>query len=79
MRKEQPHGAWVSTAHRTSHRPGGGDEITPADIGAVSIEEFEQLTSGADITELAALKSRVAALEVALDAHIGKKAGQAHK
>lgn len=72
-------GAWVSTAHGASHRPGGGDEISPTDIGAVSVEDLEKLANAADRATIAALESRVAAVEAALAAHMAKKAGQAHK
>lgn len=65
----------MSTAHRASHRPGGGDEISPADIGAVGLEEFHAV----DTAGVAALEKRVAALEATLNGHMAKKAGQAHK
>jgi hypothetical protein len=68
-------GAWVSTAHGASHKPGGGDEITPADIGAVTSDQLE----GPDAAKLAALESRLAAVEAALNAHKAQKAGVAHK
>lgn len=72
-------GPWLSTAHGASHRPGGGDEIIPTDIGAVTHEELEQLADRINPTAFTALENRIAVLEAAFNAHRTQKAGQAHK
>jgi hypothetical protein len=68
-------GPWLSTAHSDSHKPDGGDEITPTDIGAVTVEQLADLTSPA----MMALEKRVAVLESAFGAHKTQKAGVAHR
>jgi hypothetical protein len=76
-------GPWLSTAHHEQHKPGGGDEITPAAIGAATAEHEHAPASAADAAgfeaQMSALQAQVSALQSAFDAHKAAKAGVAHK
>jgi hypothetical protein len=82
-RPENRAGPWLSTAHGDQHKPGGGDELTAADIGAAPIEHTHAATPGAEPTALSdlvgALQAEMAVLRAELKAHKAAKAGVVHK
>lgn len=78
--RRPPEGPWLSTAHSEQHRPGGGDEIDAADIGAAPLDHAHDASTGAaEGGDVAALRAEVAALRADLNAHRTAKAGVAHR